>query len=88
MGNESNSVVVKFMIISTLKGSEVNLFVRDIQRNNLRKVVSKYALSPRKPMVYGKAVNVRTGIQSVAGKGFRIDNVSFEGSITRRASTR
>ena len=66
----------------------LKLWVIDKQRQNYREVSSKYALSPRKPMVYGRSKNVRIGIKNEGDTGFRIDSVSLEGIISRRATSR
>ncbi len=64
------------------------LWVRDNQRLSYREIESKYAMSPRKPMMYGESKNVRIGIKNEGDTGFRIDTVSLEGNVTRRATSR
>jgi len=81
------SLKFKTIEIFASKPSALRLWVEDKQRDTYREVVSDYVLG-RKPMVYGKSEKMRTGIKSDYGRGFRIDTVSFEGIITRRASSK
>ena len=45
---------------------------------------SEYTVD-RKPMVYGDAKNIRVGILNNDASGFRLNTVSYEGNITKRA---
>ena len=74
--------------VSAEEGSALRLWVEDKQRGKTREIPAKYALQPRKPMVYGEAKNIRVGIKSEFGKGFRVNMVSLEGTISSRANTR
>lgn len=66
--------------------SEFQLFIRDIKRNSFRIVESKYTVD-RKPMLYGNAENVRVSIinNNELGKGFKINNISLEGTFNIRS---
>ena len=74
----------KTVQISSEADSSFELYIRDTKRDSFRKVKSEYTVD-RKPMVYGDAKNIRVGVMSNNSFGFRINTVSYEGNITRRA---
>ena len=77
----------KTVQISSEEGSEFNLIVSDIARDTSRTIKSKYTVG-RKPMIYGDAKNVRISIGNSLESGFRINTVSYEGSLTKRDTRR
>jgi len=77
----------KTVQISSEEGSQFDLIVEDIARNTTRQIKSKYTVN-RKPMVYGDAKNIRLSISNSDSIGFRINTVSYEGSLTKRDSRR
>ena len=77
----------KTVQISSEEGSEFNLTVSDIARDTSRTIKSKYTVG-RKPMIYGDAKNVRVSIGNSLENGFRINTVSYEGSLTKRDTRR
>jgi len=77
----------KTVQISSEEGSEFNLVVEDVARNTTRTIKSKYTVK-RKPMIYGDAKNIRISITNSNVTGFRINTVSYEGTLTKRDSRR
>jgi len=67
--------------------SEFDLWIRDKRRVEERRVSFEH-IKGRKPMVYGLSTNMQTGIITDSERGFRINTVSFEGNLTRRAKAR
>jgi len=88
-GNKEIRGSLKWMTIqfSAEAGSEYGLWVQDTNRNTIREVAFKY-IDGRKPMIYGDAKWIKTGIIAEEEKGFRINTVSFEGNLNRRAKAR
>jgi archaellin len=70
--------------ISSEEGSEFSLEVRDISRDRIKKIQSKYTVN-RKPMIYGNANHMRLGIISTSEVGFRINTLSYEGNFNIRS---
>jgi len=64
--------------------SDFELEVRDVQRDSIRQVKSRYTVN-RKPMVYGDSRNIRLAITNNSEKGFRINSVSLEGNYNSRS---
>ena len=77
----------KTVQISSEEDSEFNLVVEDITRDTTRSIKSKYTVN-RKPMIYGDAKNIRISITNSDEVGFRINTVSYEGTLTKRDSRR
>lgn len=73
--------------ISSEEGSDFSLMVEDIARGTIREIKSKYTVG-RKPMIYGDAKNIRISITNANATGFRINTVSYEGSLTKRSRRR
>jgi len=70
--------------INSENNSDFELEVRDIQRDSIRQVKSRYTVN-RKPMVYGDSRNIRLAITNNSDKGFRINSVSLEGNYNSRS---
>jgi len=64
--------------------STVGLIVTDLQRTTSRVIPSNY-VKGRQPYIGGKAEDIRVLLTNEQGKGFRIESVSYEGTITKRA---
>lgn len=77
----------KTVQISSEEGSQFNLVVDDVARGTTRNIKSKYTVN-RKPMIYGDAKNIRISITNFDIIGFRINTVSYEGTLTKRDSRR
>lgn len=77
----------KTMQISSEDDSMFDLVVQDVARDTSRTIKSKYTVN-RKPMIYGDAKNIRISITNSDEKGFRINTVSYEGTLTKRDSRR
>ena len=77
----------KTIQISSEDDSQFNLIVEDVARNTTRTIKSKYTVT-RKPMVYGDAKNIRISIVNSDTVGFRINTVSYEGTLTKRDTRR
>ena len=74
--------------IESSRDSEVAIIVNDLQRNSFRSVPSEYVKN-RRPYIGGNAENIRLSLTNGAtGKGFRIEAVSFEGTVTKRSRSR
>lgn len=77
----------KTVQISSEEDSEFNLVVEDIARNTVRLIKSKYTVK-RKPLIGGDAKNIRISITNSSEVGFRINTVSYEGTLTKRDARR
>jgi len=75
---------VKTIQISSENGSVFELIVKDNSRNSSRTIASKYTVN-RRPMIYGDATNSRVEIHSSFDTGFKINTISFEGALNKRA---
>ena len=64
--------------------SEVAVIIENRQRVSTRFIEAKH-VKGRKPMVMGNAKHMGIGIMNGEAQGFRIEVVSFEGTITKRA---
>jgi hypothetical protein len=78
------SVKFKTIQVSSEEDSEFELVIRDVSRNDERRVLSKYTVD-RKPMVYGDTKNTRVTIENNSGNGFRINTISYEGNLNNRS---
>jgi len=74
----------KTVEISSEEGSVFSLSVNDIKRNTTRAIPSNLTVA-RKPLIFGDAKNIRLSLISDTSDGFRINMVSYEGRISKRA---
>jgi hypothetical protein len=86
-GDRNTRGTLQLRTIEIESSGELAIEVKDLQRGNLRVIPSKYATRD-KVMMYGNSKDVRCAIINDGTTGFRIDVVSFEGTITRRQQTR
>ena len=78
------TVQMKTIEVAVSPTSTLKLLVSDRQRNTIREIPNKQC-NGRKPMVYGDSKNVRIAIRNDGDRGFRIEMVSFEGRVNKRA---
>ena len=88
-GNKEIRGTLKFKTIqiSAEPDSEYGVWIEDTNRGTTREIKHKY-IDGRKPMVYGDAKVMKTGIIAEEEKGFRINTISFEGNLNLRARAR
>ncbi|RLB72329.1 MAG: hypothetical protein DRH06_11570, partial [Deltaproteobacteria bacterium] len=77
---------MKTVEVEASEGSTLKLTVTDIQRMTYREIPDKQRKN-RKPMVYGDSRRIRVGIRNEGDSGFRIEMVSFEGNLNKRAKS-
>jgi len=85
-GKRSPQGVLQFrtVMVRMSENSDAMLWIKDVRRNKTRYVPSK-EVKKRKPYVGGNAVNMRVGItNAMNGKGFQLEVVSYEGTMTKR----
>ncbi len=89
-GNRDYRGTLKMKTVEVIASDEskLALWVYDKQRDSLRKVTSKYTLNNRKPMVYGDSRNIKVGFNNEGIGGFRMDSISLEGNLNRRATSK
>jgi hypothetical protein len=89
-GTEGNRDFRGILLLRTLEmrsSGKVKVWVNDLQRASYREIPSEYAQRD-KIMMYGNSKDVRVGIKNDGLVGFRVDVVSFEGTIKRRQDAR
>lgn len=65
--------------------SKMNVIARDVRRTTER-IIEADEVKMRKPYIGGNAENVRLALTNTdEGNGFRLDVVSYEGTLTKRA---
>jgi len=82
--DKRGTVQIKTVEVTTSTDSEITITVNDLQRKTHREIPSKRNKN-KKPMVYGDSKRVRVGIRNEGDTGFRIEMVSFEGRVNKRA---
>ena len=74
----------KTVDVSTSAASAIKLDIVDLNRGSIREVPND-KLKGRRPMVYGDSKNVRIAIRNEGDRGFRVEMVSFESRVNKRA---
>jgi hypothetical protein len=84
-GRRSMQGTLQFRTVSCRMSdmSNLELIISNVKRGNSRLVPSKY-VHGRKPLVMGNAKDMRVIIKNGEGKGFRLEGVSYEGTVTKR----
>ena len=85
-GNKDIGSIVKFKTvqIESEPDSSFSLYIKDVNRDTLRKVAEKYTIK-RKPLVFGDAKNIKIGIENNTEFGFRINALAYEGNVNSRS---
>jgi len=84
--DERGTLQMKTVEVTASDISTLKLTVTDTQRRTYREILDKQRRG-RKPMVYGRSDRIRVGIRNEGDRGFRIEMVSFEGNINKRAKS-
>ncbi len=77
-------VQMKTIEVDMSSTSHLEIWVHDRQRLTDRTIPSKFN-KKRKPMIYGDSKNIRTGFRNEGDRGFRVEMVSFESRVNKRA---
>ena len=84
--DERGTLQMKTVEVTASEDSALKITVEDTQRKTYREILDKQRKG-RKPMVYGNSSRIRVGLRNEGDRGFRVEMVSFEGNINKRAKS-